>query len=138
VTPSVAQLLRGVAATLATPLPPEAGPAYTASRVGMVSSLAALCIQESEKAVPVRLWENTAIRAVLAEAAGAYPEHVPPPSPNPPELGVSALDTINADLRRRLIGLHETVEAARDQALDHKILRLYREMAQARRLTLGG
>lgn len=137
-TPSVAQLLRGVAATLATPLPPEAGPSYAASRMGMIGTLAALCIQEADRAVGVRLWENTAIRGLLTEAAGAYPDHIPPAAPNPPELSISALDVINADLRRRLIALHETAEVARDQALDHKILRLYREMAQARRLTLGG
>nr|MBA3812477.1 hypothetical protein [Caulobacteraceae bacterium] len=52
------------------------------------------------------------------------------------DVALSALDLANADLRRLLIALHETVEARGDTALDAEILALYRAMAHARRLEL--
>ena len=52
------------------------------------------------------------------------------------DLTWSSLDERNAQLRRLLIALHEAVEAAGDTSLDREILRLYRGMAQARRLDL--
>ena len=135
-TPSIQQLLMGVAATIATPLPPEASGDFAASRNGMVGSLAMLALQEADKAVPTRTWENGAIHALLTGAAARYPGAAP--EPIGAELTISGLDRINAGLRRQLIDLHTVVERAGDTALHHDILRLYRDMARARRLGLGG
>lgn len=135
-TPSVQQLLMGVMSTISTPLPPEAGPDYTASRNGMLGSLAMLCAQESDRAVAVRTAENGAIHALLTAAAGRYPDAAPAPLSS--ELRVAALDAENADLRRKLIALHIAVEDAVDTARHHDILRLYQQMARGRRLALGG
>jgi hypothetical protein len=52
------------------------------------------------------------------------------------ELSLSALDKANLRLRRLLIRLHEAAEAAVDDAMDQKILALYRDMAERRTLTL--
>ena len=102
----------------------------------MVGTMAMLSLQEAEKAVPVRLHENSAIHALLTAAAARYPDAAPPPPSD--ELTISGLDRVNAALRRQLIALHTAVEAAGDTALHHDILRLYREMARGRRLGLGG
>jgi hypothetical protein len=135
-TPTVAQLLQGVIVGLSTPLPPEAGGAYAASRMGMLAALTGLAIQESEKGVDVRLAENAAIRDMLAKAGDRYPDAAP--APQSPDLTISALDAANADLRRRLTALHTAVEQAKDAPLDREILLLYRRMAQLRRLQMGG
>jgi hypothetical protein len=135
-TPSVQQLLMGVTATIASPLPPEAGPDYTASRNGMLGSLAMLCAQEADRAVPVRTAENAAIHALLSSAAARYPDAAPGSLPD--DVSVSGLDRANAALRRKLIALHVAVEDAGDTALHLGILRLYQQMARGRRLALGG
>jgi hypothetical protein len=135
-TPTVAQLLQGVIVGLSTPLPPEAGGAYAASRAGMLAALTGLAIQENEQGVAVRLAENAAIHEVLTGAAARYPDADPGPTGD--DLHVSALDAVNAGLRRKLIALHTAAEQAQDTALDHQILLLYRRMAQLRRLQMGG
>ena len=142
-TPSVQQILMGVGASLAAPAPPEAAGDYMASKIGMIASMSMLAAQEADRAVPVRLAENAAIRALFRRAAGtsydadlsgALSQAVDTPDDN---LAVSALDRANAGLRRLLISLHTAVEAANDTALDHHILRLYAEMAAGRSLALG-
>jgi hypothetical protein len=135
-TPSVQQLLMGVMGTLTSPLPPEAGPDYNASRTGMLGSLAMLCAQEADRAVPIRGAENAAIHALLSAASARYPGAAPGALGD--DLTVSGLDRINADLRRKLIGLHVAAEAENDRPLHLDILRLYQTMARGRRLALGG
>lgn len=133
-TPTLTQLLSSFAVALMTPLPPEASGDFAASRNGMIANLAGLCAHEAERGVPVRVWENGAMRALLEKAAERYPVAAPPAADTPEDLSLSRLDQVNAILRRRLIALHEAVEAAADTAMHHDILQLYREMAQARRL----
>lgn len=137
-TPTLIQLLSGVAATLQTPLPPEAAGDFATNRNGMVATLALLCVQEAERGVPVRVWENGVMRGLLEAAAARYPVAAPPLMESPEDLTLSGLDRVNAILRRRLISLHEAVEAAGDVQLDHQILLLYRQMAEARRLAMPG
>jgi hypothetical protein len=132
-TPTVSELLLGNFVCLTQPIPPEAMGDFMAARMGVVGMISMLSAQEAEKGVAARVWENGAIRKVLADAAGAYgaaPEH-----PDG-ELTFEALDAVNADLRRALITLHQKVEAAGDRARDREILDLYVQMAQARRLDL--
>lgn len=138
-TPTLTQLLASFPVALMTPLPPEAAGDFAVSRNGMIANLAGLCAHEAERGVSVRVWENGALRTLLEAAADRYPAAAPPPAEAPQDLALSALDRVNADLRRKLIDLHTAVELAGDTALNHDILRLYREMARARRLgPLGG
>lgn len=141
-TPTVREVLQGCAIAIARPTPPEAGPEYAASRIGMVSMLIALAAQESERAVGATIAENAAIRRLFADAAGydatlgarlsAAANEVDA------ELDSPSLDVANARLRGLLIELHEAVERAEDAATDAKILALYQAMAVGRRLAMPG
>jgi hypothetical protein len=130
-TPSLPDILTGQAIAVMTPLPPEAGGDYLAGRLGLVAMLASLAAQEAERGTAARVWENEAIHALLAAAgvASAAPDD---------DLSWRALDAVNAELRRALIRLHETAEDKGDRALQVRILDLYRQMAQARRLVMAG
>lgn len=132
-TPTISELLLGNFVCLTQPIPPEAMGDFMAARMGVVGMISLLAAQDAEKGIAARVWENAAIRAVLTKAAGRYG-----PAPDLPdgELTFTALDAVNAQLRRALIALHEAVEAAKDRVLDREILDLYGQMAQARRLDL--
>ena len=104
--------------------------------------LAVLAAQEAERGTAARLWENGAMRALFADAAGAWDGPLGgalarAAAARDEDMSLSALTAANADLRRSLIALHEAVEAAGDAALDRRILALYVEMAAARHLDLG-
>lgn len=138
-TPTVREVLQGVAIALATPPSADAGPDFAASRDGLAASLAMMAAGEAEREVAAGVAENAAIRAVLAEAAaydtdGALAQAA---AERDADLAVPALDAANARLRRLLIALHERVEAANDAAFDRKIVALYVRMAAGRRMTLG-
>jgi hypothetical protein len=138
-TPALPDILLGQAVALMTPLPPEAGGDYLAGRMGLLAMLAGLAAQEAERGLAARVWENGAIRALLAKAGGdgendaalAAVENADP------DLAWSALDAENARLRRALIAVHEAAEASGDGSLQIEILDLYRRMAKARRLELA-
>ena len=132
-TPTVAELLLGNFVAFSNPPPPEAMGDFMASRIGIVGMISMLAAQEADRGAAARIWENGAIRAVLARAAPTYG-----PAPDLPEgeATITALDAVNAELRRALIALHEAVETAKDRGLDREILDLYVKMAQARRLDL--
>jgi hypothetical protein len=130
-TPTLPDILTGQAVALMTPLPPEAGGDYFAGRMGMLAMLASLAAQEAERGLAARVWENGAIRTLLAKA-GVAPETADQ------NLAWSALDAANAELRRALIRVHEAAEDRGDRALQIEILDLYRKMAAARRLELSG
>jgi hypothetical protein len=135
--PTVPELLLGNMLCLADPPPQESLGDFFASRVGITGMISMLCAQEAEKGIEARVWENHAIREVLtsgairhgaefAAAAGTYEE----------DLTLTALDRENAALRKALIALHIAAEEGGDIALHHEILRLYVQMADARRLDL--
>ena len=130
-TPTLPDILIGQAVALMTPMPPEAGGEYLAGRMGMLAMLAGLAAQEAERGPAARVWENGAIRALLAKAGVA-------PDTADENLAWSALDAANAELRRALIRLHEAAEDRGDRTLQIEILDLYRQMAKARRLELQG
>ena len=140
-TPTVREVLQGVAIALATPPSADAGMDFAASRNGLAASLAMMAAGEAEREVAATVAENAAIRAVLAEASaydaadGALAKAA---AQTDGDLTVPALDAVNATLRRQLIALHEQVEAANDRALDRKIVALYVRMAEGRRMGLGG
>ncbi len=124
-TPALPDILTGLLLTLSTPPDPEAGPDYMAGKMGMVAMILALTAQEAERGAAVRVWENAAIREALGDAPHA-----------PVSLEWRALDEENARLRRRLIAAHQAAEASGDAAADTKILKLYAEMAERRKLDL--
>lgn len=134
-TPSLPDILVGNFLCMADPGPPEQQGEFMAGKVGLVALLSLLAAQETERGVAARASENAAIRAVLGEAAGAYGLDVAV-MPSTEDLTFTALDRVNAALRKALIGLHEAVEARNDTARHHAILRLYAKMAELRRLDL--
>lgn len=134
-TPSLPDILVGNFLCMADPGPPEQQGEFMAGKVGLVALLSLLAAQETERGVAARASENAAIRAVLGEAAGAYGLDVAA-MPSTEDLTFTALDRVNAALRKALIGLHEAVEARNDAARHHAILRLYAKMAELRRLDL--
>ena len=136
-TPSLPDILVGNFLCVAEPPPPESAGEFMAGKVGVVALLSLLAAQEAERGLSARVWENAAIRAVLAEAAGIYgAAFAEAGKGTDTDFTLSALDRANAALRRSLITLHEAVEAAGDTARDHAILRLYGQMADARRLDM--
>ena len=129
-TPSLPDIMLGHVAALSAPMPPEASGDYLVGRLGLVAMLSILAAQEAERGIDVRVWENRAIRDLLAHAAA--PADCPPAD----NLTWSALDRENAALRLALISVHAAAEEAGDAVLDLEILRLYKEMAERRRLDL--
>jgi hypothetical protein len=134
-TPSLSDILVGNFMCMADPGPPEQQGEFMAGKVGLVALLSLLAAQETERGVAARVAENAAIRAALDEAAADYGLEVAG-LPSTDDLTFTALDRVNAALRKVLIGLHEAVEARGDAARHHAILRLYARMAELRRLDL--
>ena len=117
------------------PGPPEQQGEFMAGKVAIVAILSLLAAQETERGAAARVAESAAIRATLDEAAADYGLDVDA-LPSTDDVSLSALDRVNAALRRALISLHEAVEARGDTARHHAILRLYARMADLRRLDL--
>ena len=136
-TPTVPELLTGNFLCLSEPPPPESSGDFLQARIGVTGMIALLCAQEAERGTAARVWENGAIREVLAGAAGTYgPGFADAAKGADSDLSLTALDLANAALRRALIALHIAVETARDAVLDSAIRDLYVRMANARRLDL--
>ena len=138
-TPTAPELLAGCAAALAAAPRTEDAGLFTATRLRTVATINVLVAQECATGLAVRVWENAALRSLLVEAAPTYGSAVAEAaSIDNGDLSLTALDDANARLRRLLIRLHESVEAASDHKLDRAILALYREMARRRELRLPG
>lgn len=126
-TPTVPEILRGNFSVLAGQVASGASGAsgdFGDAQTMTVALLTLLCAQEVEQADAAVDAENHAIAAVLS-GAGRQPTG-------------RQVDrtTLNADLRRELAAFHADVELAGDTATDRTILRLYRDMAEGRRLAL--
>lgn len=136
-TPTLPELLMGNFLCMIDPPPPEAMGEFMAGRVGVVAMISLLAAQEAERGTEARLWENSAIRAVLSKSAIDYGERFRTASRgHDSDFGLTALDKANASLRRHLIALHEMAESRDDAKLHKEIIALYVKMAQARRLDL--
>ena len=136
-TPTLGEILTANARVIANLAAEDGGVAYSAARLGVVALLSMLAAQEAEKGVSVRLQENGAIAALLAEAAADYPVAVGDEA-GADDLTLTALDAANARLRCHLMTLHKAVEAAGDARRDRAILALYCDMARGRKLILPG
>ena len=134
----MSDVLEGFATALASPPSPEAGPAYAASRTGMLMMLISLAAQESERGPAAALSENAAMRALFGEAlahdAALGGVLRTAAGETEADFTTTALDAANARLRKVLIALHEHVEAVGDAEMDRRIVGLYGEMARGRRL----
>lgn len=136
-TPSLPDILVGNFLCLAEPSPPESAGEFMAGKVAVTALLSLLAAQEAERGLAARVWENGAIRALLVQAAPSHGLTCPEAALGADEdLSLAGLDRANAVLRRSLITLHEAVEIAGDIARDQAILRLYGQMAHARRLDM--
>ena len=136
-TPTVPELLMGNFLAMMDPPPVESAGDYMQARIGVTGMISLLCAQEAERGIEARGWENTAIRALLAGAAGRYGDGFAEAAAGvDADLSLAAMDRANAALRTALIDLHIAVETARDAALDTEIRALYVKMADARRLDL--
>lgn len=136
-TPTVPELLLGNFLCLTEPPPPESSGDFLQARIGVTGMIAMLCAQEAERGVAARVWENRALREVLAGAAAVYGQRFAEAATGEDsDLSLAALDEANAALRRALIDLHIAVEQARDADLDTALRALYVKMADARRLDL--
>jgi hypothetical protein len=136
-TPTAPELLAGCAAALSKPLRPEDGSVFGAARLTTVATINVLVAQECATGSAVRVAENAALRALLADAAPGYGGALEEARTiGDGGLSLAALDQANAALRRRLIGLHQAVEAVGDRQMDRRILALYRDMALGREMKL--
>jgi hypothetical protein len=135
-TPTAADLLNGCILALSTPPRPEDLGLFTMARLRTVASINKLVALESAEAAAVRVWENAALRSLLADVAPAYAAATDVAAIGDGDCSIGALDAANAELRRMLIQLHEAAELARDRDLDRRILKLYRDIAQRRELWL--
>ena len=137
-TPTVPELLNGCMLTLMTPPRAEDAGLFSAARLRLIALVNKLAGLESADGAAVRVWENAALRALIAEAG---PRHDVLPGDaaetSDGDFSLVALDAANAKLRRLLIRLHEAAERAGDTELDRKILKLYCEMARRRELHLA-
>jgi hypothetical protein len=134
-TPTLTDLMAGQAVAIAAPQPPEAGGDYLASRLGMIAMIASLSAQEAERGPAARIWENTAIQALLDRARHSYEKLATIPVADD-DFTWSGLDRRNAGLRKSLISVHEAAEVCDDTVTQSEILNLYVAMAEARRLAL--
>ena len=137
-TPTVPELLNGCMLTLMTPPRPEDAGLFSAARLRLIALVNRLVALESADGAAVRVWENTALRALIAEAG---PRHGVSPGDAAEtadgDYSLAVLDAANAKLRRLVICLHESAEQAGDIELDRRILELYCEMARRRELHLA-
>jgi hypothetical protein len=134
-TPTAQDLLNACIMTLVTPPRPEDAGLFAAARLRLVALTNKLAALEAADAAAIRVRENAALRAILAEAGPAH-GIAADKLPGDGDYSIATLDTANAALRRLLIRLHEAAEQANDRALDRKILKLYRDMAGWRELHL--
>ena len=137
-TPTVPELLNGCMLTLMTPPRAEDAGLFSAARLRLIALVNKLVALESADGAAVRVWENAALRALIAEAGprhGVLPGDAVETSDG--DYSLVVLDVANARLRRLLIRLHEAAEQAGDTELDRKILKLYCEMARRRELHLA-
>jgi hypothetical protein len=137
-TPTVREVLQGVAVALSSPASADAGPEFAAGRRGLAGMLATLAASEAERLAAATVAENADIRALFAGASGFDVALAEAARQTDADLSTPALDAANARLRRLLIALHEAVEAAGDADSDRAIKALYVRMAVGRRLALPG
>jgi hypothetical protein len=136
-TPTATDLLTGCIKALTAPLAAEDAGLFLTARMRTVAMLNRLVAFECAQGAAVRVAENAAIRALMAQASARYAVFTEAAAATSDgDFVIETLDAVNAKLRRLLIGLHEAAETARDRDLDRKILKLYCNIAERRELPL--
>jgi hypothetical protein len=136
-TPTATDLLNGCIQALVAPPRPEDAGVFMTARMRTVALINRLVALECETGSAVRVAENAAIRSLLAQAGSKHAALAGTAATvSDGDYSIEALDAANARLRRLLIELHEAVELAGDKALDRKIIKFYREIAERRELKL--
>lgn len=107
-------------------LMPSLPAAYQQGATAVHALLIKFCAREYERGAEIRAAENADIRALLKELA----PHLAPP--DDASLSISALDAVNAELRRQLIALHQTADARTNK----RIWKLLKDMAARRAVAL--
>ena len=106
-TPTVTDLLNGCILTLATRPRPEDTGLFASARIRLVAMMNRLVALECADGAAARVWENAALRALIADAG---PKHGVAASEldetTDGDCSLHTLDTANARLRRLLIRLH--------------------------------
>ena len=136
-TPTATDLLNGCIQSLTAPPRPEDGGVFLTARMRTVALINRLVALECAGGSAVRVFENAAIRSLLADAGSGYKALADAAAAiGDGDYSIEALDAANARLRRHLIELHEAAELAGDRDLDRRILKLYRVIAERRELKL--
>ncbi len=136
-TPTATDLLTGCIKTLTAPIAAEDAGLFLTARVRTVALLNRLAGLECAQGAAVRIAENAAIQAMIAQAGVRYAALAQAArATSDGDCAIETLDAANAKLRRLLIDLHEASENAGDRDLDRKILKLYRDIAARRELPL--
>ena len=137
-TPTMTELLNGCILTLMTPPRPEDSGMFAAARIRLTALVNRLVALECADGTALRVWENAALRALIAEAGARYDVSLDDAADTSDgDYSLAVLDAANAKLRRLVIRLHEAAEQAGDTALDRRILKLCGEMARRRELYLA-
>jgi hypothetical protein len=135
--PTASDLLAGCIKTLAAPVPPEDAGLFMTARLRTAALLNRMVALECAQGAAVRVAENAAIRALIAQAGPRYAVLAQEAAAiGDGDYAIETLDAANAKLRRLLIDLHEKAERAGDGVLDRKVLTFYRDMAVRRELAL--
>jgi hypothetical protein len=125
---------------------PTLEPAYLRGRVGAVANALAVISEDLDRAVPRRVEENRAFRALFRDAAPQVADAALAArltalaAEDAQDLRLSALDADNDRLRAVLIELHAHVEAREDpaaKALDAAIWRELKASTDRRRLAFA-
>jgi hypothetical protein len=144
--PSVALVLDGLARTMLMDLLPQTAQAYSGQTLQLGAALAMMCAQEFDRAAARLAEENSALEALLSDAAAVVGDvalrgelqataHAASTS-----LLVSALHDRNRALRALLVRLHEhieTLDAAPARALEARIWAELVESTRRRQLDLA-
>jgi hypothetical protein len=144
-TPSLPQQLIAQAMTIATriaPAIPETS--YAMGDVGMLAGVLVMLAQEADRTVDVLVRENTAMRALFADA-GAMPlgdlvdELKAAGASSDADLKITTLEAANARLKTLLIALHVEAEAVGGdwgRKLEARIWALLKRSADDRMLVM--
>lgn len=105
---------------------PSLAASYQQGATAVHALLIKFAAREYERGAQIRVAENADIRALLREIAPT------PALPEDTSLAISALDAVNAQLRRQLIAVHETADAPASK----RIWGLLKAMAARRAVSL--
>lgn len=120
---------------------PSLGASYQQGATAIHSMLIRFAAREYERGAEIRVAENADMRTLMKELALSV--HDPAlkakldAAPNDGSLAISALDEVNAVLRRLLIELHAHVESIGAREADKRIWGLLKDMAARRAVALS-